>query len=62
MVGDKTGAEGKGVFMCELGGLGKDPDFMVSVIENHSSMLAEDVCPVNMLCKGKHAITLHQIL
>lgn len=62
MVGDKIGAESRDPLMCDLGGLGKDPDFMVSVIESHSSMLAEDVCPVNRLYKGKHAITLHQIL
>ena len=48
--------------MCDLGGLGKDPDFMVNVIESHSSMLAEAISAVNGLYKGKHAITLHQVL
>lgn len=46
MVGDKVGAEGRAPLMCDLVGLGKDPDFTVSVIEGH---LAEDACPVYRL-------------
>lgn len=61
MVGTKIGAEGRGPFMSDLIGLGEDPDYMVSAIESHSGMLAEDVCPVNKPQKGKHAVALHQI-
>lgn len=58
VVGDKTGAKGRGPFVCDPVGHNKDPDIAVSQMGSHSSMLAEDACPAIRLYQRKQGSIL----